>query len=67
LHAKIPDKIALDFKVMPRANEEAARLLSMPKRSNSDPKGLTRKSPANKNKIDRAVAMSIEGRGAHNR
>lgn len=63
LHARIPEKIALDFKVMPKANEEAARLLGMPKRG-GDSKGLGRKSPGNK-KVDRAVTMSIEGRGVY--
>jgi len=63
LHAKIPDKIALDFKVMPRENEEAKRLLGMPKRG-GDSKGLARKSPGNK-KVERAVTLSIEGRGVY--
>lgn len=64
LHAKIPDKIALDFKVMPKENEEAKRLLAMPKRG-GDSKGMNRKSPGNNKKVERAVVMSIEGRGVY--
>ena len=68
-HARIPDKIALDFKIMPKSNVEAQSLLSKPKRgtSTSADKALAKKKVpvSKKGAVPRAINMSIEGRNMY--